>query len=86
MVIVEFELGNVMDVWQDTGYGLDCLIIELVVLETQLGVLRIIIIVELIERNDRRLVLLAIVLEDVLVILLGPAPVNLLRLDPWLAV
>ena len=75
-----------MDIRQDAGDGLDCLIVKLIVFETQLSIFWIVIIVELIERNDWRLVFLAIVLEDVLIILLGPPPTNLLRLYPRLAV
>ena len=73
-----------MDVRQDAGDCFDCLIVKLVILETQFGVLWIVIIVKLIQQNDWCLEFLAIVLKYVLVILLGPPLTNLLCFDLWL--
>ena len=73
-----------MDVRQDAGDCFDCLVVKLVILETQLGVLWIVIIVKLIQQNDWCLEFLAIVLKYVLVILLGPPLTNLLCFDLWL--
>ena len=81
---MELELCDVMDVRQDAGDCFDCLVVKLVILDTQLGVLWIVIVVKLIQQNYRCLEFLAIVLKYVLVILLGPLSTNLLRFDFWL--
>ena len=73
-----------MDVRQDASDCFDCLVVKLVILETQLGVLWIVIVVKLIQQNDWCLKFLAIVLKYVLVILLGPPLTNLLCFDLWL--